>query len=87
MLALAMEVAETQKVALEFVSPEAIDLIKTHNSLTDDEFRDALFNFACELTAIQATLVVEKVMSESDFTAMVSEIDELKQMAKKVENE
>ena len=87
MLAVAMEVAETQKEALTFVAPQALDLMMTHNSMTDEEFRDALFNFACDITAIQASLVVEKVMSKDDFNAMIDEIQELQAMGRKVENE
>jgi hypothetical protein len=85
-IAKAHEIAETCKEAMtDFeVMMAASEIVKGASYLSQDELINLMFKYSGMLTANVATRITHILMSESDFNAMVEDVEMFDQIEKDV---
>jgi hypothetical protein len=85
-IAQAHAIAEASKEAMtDFeVMTMAAEIVKTANYLSEEELISLMFKYSGTLTANVATRVTHILMTESDFDAMVEEVEMFDQISRDV---
>ena len=85
-IAQAHAIAEASKEAMtdfEVMTMDA-EIVKTANYLSEEELISLMFKYSGTLTANVATRVTHILMTESDFDAMVEEVEMFDQISRDV---
>ena len=85
-IAQAHAIAEASKEAMtDFeVMTMAAEIVKTANYLSEEELISLMFKYSGTLTANVATRITSILMTESDFDAMVEEVQMFDQISRDV---
>lgn len=85
-IAQAHAIAEASKEAMtDFeVMTMAAEIVKTANYLSEEELISLMFKYSGTLTANVATRITSILMTESDFDAMVEEVEMFDQISRDV---
>ena len=85
-IAQAHAIAEASKEAMtDFeVMTMAAEIVKTANYLSEEELISLMFKYSGTLTANVATRITSILMTESQFNAMVEEVEMFDQISKDV---
>ena len=60
----------------------AKQLYQNKDTMSNEQFAEAMFAYSAHLSSLTATLVIGAVMSESDVTNLISTIKEMDEMGK-----
>ena len=83
--ALALQDA-TKNAVVDFSTMNlARDIFQNKDTMSQDEFASALFDYSAHLASVTATLVTHAVMTESQLNELLSTIKEMDSMGKDIE--
>jgi collagenase-like PrtC family protease len=60
----------------------AKQIYQNKDTMSNEEFADAMFAYSAHLSSLTATLVVNAVMSEADLTNLLNTVREMDEMGK-----
>lgn len=60
----------------------AREIYQNKDTMSSEDFAEAMFAYSAHLSALTATLVVNAVMSEADLTSLLSTVREMDEMGK-----
>lgn len=83
----ALSEAVNESMMDESVRMSALALMETHNELDDEQFRDFLFQFAANLTAVTASYVTNVFMTQEEIDTMMKESVDLVKLGLDIESE
>ena len=63
----------------------AKSIYQNKDTMTNDEFAEAMFQYSAHLASVTATLVIGAVMSKSDIDNLLSTIKEIESMGNDIE--
>ena len=88
MIATAIRLQEITKEAVhdDMTMSMATAIFAGRNTMTDDEFAEALYKYSALLASLTTTLATSVLLTESQLDDMVSEIKEFDQLGKDITN-
>lgn len=86
MIATALKIQNATGEAVTDISTmmKASHIFRNHNTMTDEELSNALWEYSAHLSSLTATLVSHACLTESEMDLMVSEIREFDQLGKDI---
>ena len=83
--AIALQQVTSEAVHDEMVMDMAATIYQNKDSMTNDEFAQALYQYSALLSSLTTTLATSVLLTESQLDEMISTIKEMESMGKDVE--
>lgn len=86
MIATALQIQQATGDAVTDISTMMLakNIFQNHNTMTNDELSEALFQYSAHLSALTATLVTHACLTETQINDMVSDIKEFEDLGKEM---
>ena len=86
MIATALQIQQATGDAVTDISTMMLakNIFENHNTMTNDELSEALFEYSAHLSALTATLVTHACLTKTQINDMVSDIKEFENLGKEM---